>query len=49
MNPRPSAKGTHMSNVKVTTLANGLRVAVDPMPEVEIGLARHLGGLRHAP
>ncbi|WP_366915324.1 insulinase family protein, partial [uncultured Reyranella sp.] len=24
-----------MSNVKVTTLANGLRVAVDPMPEVE--------------
>src|SRR5580692_6604590 len=24
-----------MSDVKVTTLANGLRVAVDPMPEVE--------------
>ena len=25
-----------MSDVKVTTLANGLRVAVDPMPEVEL-------------
>ena len=24
-----------MSEVKVTTLSNGLRVAVDPMPEVE--------------
>ena len=38
-----------MSGVKVTTLANGLRVAADAMPEVEIGLARHLGRLRHAP
>ena len=28
-------QGTHMSEVKVTTLANGLRVAVDAMPEVE--------------
>ncbi len=37
-----------MSEVKVTTLANGLRVAVDAMPEVEIGVARHLGCLRHA-
>ena len=33
--PATTEQGTHMSDVKVTTLGNGLRVAVDAMPEVE--------------
>ena len=33
--PGTAAAGADMSDVKVTTLANGLRVAVDEMPEVE--------------
>ena len=45
----PRRKGAHMSDVKVTTLANGLRVAVDDDARGRIGLARHLGRLRHAP
>src|SRR5262249_11984916 len=32
---RPARQGADMSRVKVTTLANGLHVAVDEMPEVE--------------
>ena len=38
-----------MSDVKVTTLANGLRVAVDAMPEVESASLGIWVGLRHAP
>ena len=33
--PRSPRQGAPMSDVKVTTLGNGLRVAVDEMPEVE--------------